>query len=284
MRVLYIDEESSQSLVKKRLHKLLRAKNTSKESLEIFFLIGQGLCFDDKASVERLRELIENLRPRLIIVDSLIRVHRSEENSAKEMSKVFDIIKKIVREYRCTFLFADHQRKLNQFGGGQDQLLRGSTEKMAFVDTVLSLKRKNNLLIVEHSKSRFDEAVPSFIIEIKDPIPDESTQVTYVGEAEGRLQEERLRTVGDFLKSVLGNRQWISRKDLVEKSKIIPISEKMMDEALKNHLESGLIERDDRKPMYGPGGKAAFYRWKINNDSSLFPTTEMETEMNTVTQ
>jgi hypothetical protein len=280
-KVLYIDEESSKALLQRRLNKLLKGKNLAKDSLEVHFVIGQSFCLSNDSSVNQLRELLKSLSPRLVIIDSLIRVHNAEENSAKEMSKVFAVIKTLVRDFKCSFLIADHQRKMTQFGDGQN-LLRGSTEKSAFTDSLFTLKKKDDYLIVEHSKSRFVEAIPSFMVKIQDPSPD-STQVLYNGDAEPKLLEERLRTVWDCVKSALSDGQWYSRKDLVEKGKVIQISPKQIDETLKNYFASGILERDDRKPFTGPGGKQAFYRLKsADSNSSLFQPAEMETEMNSI--
>ncbi len=276
--VLYVDEESAAALLNRRLNKLLNGKDVSRESLDVHFALGQGLCLNDRASVDRLRGQIETLKPKLVIVDSLIRVHRAEENSAKEMAQVSAVIQKIFREYKCTFLFADHQRKPSNFSVGSDQLLRGSSEKLAFVDSLLSLKRKDKFLIVEHSKSRYVPEIPSFMVDIKDLSP-EITQVIYSGEAEAHLQTERLKTVGDFLESALMSGQWISRKDLVEKAKQIQISERVVDGVLKNYVDSGLIEREDRKLAQGSGGKSAFYRRKT--DSFSLQDNEGEIEIKT---
>ncbi len=280
-KVLYIDEESSKALLQRRLSKLLKGKDLTKDSLEIHFVIGQSFCLSNDSSVNHLRELLKTLSPRLVIIDSLIRVHKAEENSAKEMSKVFGVIKALVRDFKCSFLIADHQRKMTQFGDGQNHL-RGSSEKSAFIDSLFTLKKKDDYLIIEHSKSRFVEAIPSFMVSIKDSAAD-ATQVKYVGDAEPILQVERLRTVWDCVKAALNDGQWCSRKDLVEKGKVIQISPKQIDETLKNYFESGILERDDRKPHAGPGGKQAFYRLRFeDSNSSLFQPAETGTEMNSV--
>ena len=273
-RVLYIDEESSPALLRRRLKKLLRCKNIESDSLTVDFIVGQGLCFNRPESVESLRNLMRSHPPDLLLIDSLIRVHNAEENSAKEMSQVFRIVKDIVREFKCAVLFADHQKKPNNFSASYD-LLRGSSEKTAFVDSLLSLKRKDALLIVEHSKSRFDEAVPSFLVSIKDPTL-ETTTVSYEGEAEAKVQELRLRTTGDFIMSAL-NENWVPRKELVKKASAAGISVKMLDETLGSYVENGLIERDDLKITPGRGGKQAVYRRSPNNPS-LFLEAEMETD------
>lgn len=279
--VLYIDEESSQALLQRRLNRLLKAKNLEKESLEINFIIGQSFCLSNESSVNQLRVIMKALSPSLVIIDSLIRVHKAEENSAKEMAKVFGVVKALVREFKCSFLIADHQRKMTQFGDGQNHL-RGTTEKSAFTDSLFTLKKKDDYLIVEHSKSRFVEATPSFLVKVQDPAPDK-TQVIYAGDAEPKLLEERLRTVWDSVKAMLSDGQWCSRKDLVEKGKVIQISPKQIDETLKNYFESGILERDDRKPFAGPGGKQAFYRLKqLDSNSSLFQPAGTGTETNSV--
>ena len=278
VKVLYFDEESSPPLLRKRLNKLLIGKGVTKETLDIELVVGQGLCFSDQFSVLQLRELMIKHQPGLVIVDSLIRVHKAEENSAKEMANVFGVIKSIIREFKCAFLFCDHQRKPGPFSGGMDLLLRGSTEKAAFVDTLLSLRKKEKLLVVEHSKSRFAEAVSSFLVVIEDPT-ETSTKVSYSGEADVQVQEERMKMVMDFLSATLKGKDWVSRAEIVAKSKDLTLSEKTVDETLKHCADRGLIQREDRKGE-GRGGKKAFYKW-CNVISSPSPTPEVETEIDT---
>lgn len=272
--VLYIDEESSFALLKKRLRKLIGGKGVKENDLDVRFVIGQGLCFSNQDSQVRLRNLLELQRPALIIIDSLIRVHRAEENSATDMARVFSEVKGIVRDFNCSILFADHQKKPGNFGVNLDQLLRGSTEKAAFVDTLLSLKKKNDSIIVEHSKSRFAEAVPSFVVRIEDPTVD-TTTILFSGDAEEPKGKVRLEEAREFLDTTLSD-EWVPRKTMVEQAKEVEISEKGLDEALKAQEIEGVIERENRKSTEGRGGKAAFYRRK--QIPSLLPELEMEKE------
>jgi len=277
-RVLYLDEESSPSLLSHRLRKLLAAKGIGADQLELHLAVGQGLCFSDLTSAEQLRKLMAELHPALVIVDSLIRVHRAEENSASEMAQVFRIVKDLIREFGCAFLFADHQRKPNHFSTSLDLLLRGSSEKLAFVDSLLSLQRKEDTLIVEHSKSRFAESVPAFIVRIEDT-EEGGTTVVYGGEAEEIKQAARQEAARKFLAFALKDGDWIARKSLVEQAREVGISEKALDEAFKA-LDGFNIERENRKPEAGRGGKAAYYRW---NPFPSVPTNSRETETNATT-
>ncbi len=264
--VLFIDEESSPVLLRHRLRKALAAKGLQSHTLDMHLAIGQGLCLSAEDSVASLRQLIDNLKPSLVIIDSLIRVHRAEENSATEMARVFAVIKEIVRETSCSFFIADHQRKPSHWGIGLDLLLRGSTEKAAFVDTLLSLRRKNDTLIVEHSKSRFAEPVSAFVVRIEDPQPG-ITIVAYAGEAEAIKQAARLEAGRELLTDVLIGDRWIPRKELIARAREEDVSEKALSEALKALESEDVIERDDRKPTEGRGGKAAFYRLKPSEES-----------------
>jgi len=277
-RVLYLDEESSPTLLRHRLTRLLAAKGLSADQFDIYLAVQQGLSFSDPASLQQLRQLLETLHPTLVIVDSLIRVHRAKENDATEMAQVFAEVKALIRDFGCTFLFADHHRKPGNFGISPDLLLRGSTDKAAFVDTLLSLQRKQGTVIVEHSKSRFAEPVPAFVIRIED-IGETATAVVYSGEAEQIKQAARQEVAIEFLESGLGQGDWIMRKDLVAQAKDAGVSEKTLDEALKALEAAGQVERENRKPDTGRGGKAAFY-WR-NDGVTTSPSPDQETETET---
>ena len=68
-----------------------------------------------------------------------------------------------------------------------------------------------------------------------------------------------------------------TRKDIIKIAKEANISEKLMDETLKALVDNGEVERDERKPEIGRGGKSFFYRIK-QNDSVSVSTSEIETE------
>jgi len=282
-RVVYVDEESSLALLRFRLRKLLNAKGLVDTNLDIHLVVGGGLCLTDPGSVERLRQVLAALRPKLVIVDSLIRVHRAQENSATEMAAVFDTVKRLVREFRCAFTFSDHQRKLSQLVVSQDQHLRGSGEKAAFTDTLLSMQKDSHheVLIVEHSKSRFAQPVPAFLVQIKDTGA-EQTSVAYVGEARAVKQTARDEVAKAFLERALCGQESITRQQLVKWGTETGISEKAIDKALKALVKDGCVERD-KGEQEGRGGKPAIFRWKVKENifPSLSPATGTETERST---
>ena len=258
-RVLYVDEESPPGLVPYRLQKLIRARDYEIPQEDLQFVLGQGLCLARESSLEQLRRTIEATQPSLLIVDSLIRVHGSEENSASEMARIFALVKSLIREFGCTVIFADHQKKPGMGAVSQDLMLRGTTEKVAFVDTLLSLTRKDGSLIVEHSKSRFARPVPSFVIAIEDEGPGQ-TVVRVVGDAEEIRQQAREEQGQGLVQRLLADGSWKSRKELAEAARESRVPVKILDELLKTLHKQGALERDDRKPESGRGNKTAHYR------------------------
>jgi hypothetical protein len=208
----------------------------------------------------------------LVIVDTLIRVHGADENSATEMARVFKNVKALSSEFGCAFTFADHQRKPDRVHSSMDFMLRGSTEKPAFVDTLLSLRRKDQDLIVEHSKSRYAEPVPSFLIRIEDP-EDGATAVVHLGDAAGAFRAEKEEAVRALLDSTLEGGDWVARQDLAEVAKEARVPVKILDAELVKRENEGRIEKERRPSPSGKGNKPAFYRRKPTGSVIPFPVS-----------
>ena len=259
--ILYVDEENSPRLIRHRIRKLLKAKGIVEDLPGIFFSIGNAISFSESHKIQALRKQIDLCKPSVIIVDSLIRVHRAEENSATEMARVFAVVKSIINDTGCSFIFADHQRKRSKANNSSDQLLRGSTEKLAIADSVLSIQRKDDILSVEHTKCRHAEALRSFSIAIVDTDPEKTaTEVKYLGESKNIPKEVKLVEAQKVIYETLDSINWISRKKLLECSKKAGVSSRKMDEALRLLISEQKIERDNRKSETGRGGKSAYYK------------------------
>lgn len=87
--VLYIDEENPLGLLVHRFKKLLFETTVNPASLDIDFLCSTGFTLTKLRDEQWLSRIIGERGYSIIIVDSLIRVHQKEENSATEMAQVF---------------------------------------------------------------------------------------------------------------------------------------------------------------------------------------------------
>jgi len=80
------------------------------------------------------------VRPRLLVLDPLIRVHDSDENSSQEMSTILDGLRAVARASSAAILLVHHMRKASS-GAAVGQSLRGSSDLWAFGDSNLYVRR-----------------------------------------------------------------------------------------------------------------------------------------------
>jgi hypothetical protein len=159
-----IDEEDHIRLVQGRL-KSLGAEKTD----AIYYLSQSGVKVDDKNSLASVLEIVKGKNIKLVVLDSLIRIHSQDENDAKSMSEVFGNIQKIIAA-GTSVLFTHHHRKQYGFGNSNPgQNMRGSSDILAAVDSHITVKKKKDekdRLIIEQTKSRQAEALPPFELSI----------------------------------------------------------------------------------------------------------------------
>jgi len=255
--VLYIDSENAGILLANRLKKMARCKKMDTEIGNLHFLVGQNISLTRPNSVTQLQDVLDKLRPDLVVIDSFIRMHQSDENSATEMARVSETIMIFRQRFGCSFFIADHTRKEGQ-ARRPDSMLRGSSEKLAFIDSLLTVSHKEDCVVVEHAKSRFAQSIPSFLVEITDPSDDE-TLVAFRGEADQGLRSKKEDRAIIFLKTQIDTR-WVGRKILIKNALTNSIPGKLLDRVLSNLVENGTIERKKAQSKTGRGGKQHFYR------------------------
>jgi hypothetical protein len=163
--VLYVDEESHARGLQARLS-LLDAGHPLSLEVPLWFAVGHGLRIDADRPRQILDQLIQENRPGLVIFDSLTRVHGANENDAGQMADVFANFEQLRREYECTIILIDHLRKKGLIND-QAEMLRGSTEKRAWPDTILFAEpAERGALTITHIKSRFSERQADFSVAI----------------------------------------------------------------------------------------------------------------------
>lgn len=169
---LYIDEESSTDMLGFRFRKLLKKRGLTDAKIQ--FHVKEGFNFSVPSKIEEIRRVMESVQPRLVVFDSLNRVHKAEENSASQMGEVFRKVSALAKEFGCFILFTDH------LPHGMERF-RGTSDKEAFVDVgLLAAKIGNCNMLVEHKYARVTEPVPSFELAIEDDGPDQ-THVRWIG-------------------------------------------------------------------------------------------------------
>ena len=271
-KVLIIDEENAIALIKKRLQKLLKGHDLPEDGseLKVQFLAATGMNLSSEAYVAELQTVLETMRPDLVIIDALVRIHTNNENDAGEMASLFGIFKRWINEYGCSFVFCHHQRKPGPIGNAPSTMYRGSSEIRAFVDTHLDLRKSKSqegVFTVDHVKSRYAEPVAPFDVEICD-VGEDAIQLRHLGDSSTRI-EDKLDKATEFIQSLMEDGQWHSRQEIEEKGKTHSITRDMLDKARTSMVKSGELEETQE------GKKKVFRSAKLRSDApSLYIGTE----------
>lgn len=148
--LLYAAEDSAES-VQQRLFGIASARGLALRSLDIGIILTPELRLDTERDRLRLRKTLDGRYPRLLILDPLVRLHRSDENSAAEMSSLLGELRALQREYELAILLVHHLRK-NAPRAPDGQALRGSGDLHAWGDSNLYLRRRDSSLrlVAEH--------------------------------------------------------------------------------------------------------------------------------------
>jgi len=147
--LLYMAEDAG-SLVKARLRGLCRHRGLDLNSLPIDVITALVVRLDLPADQQRLEETVCRRAPRLLLLDPFVRLHQVNENAAGEVAAILGYLRALQRAYNVALIVTHHSRKNGSATGGIS--LRGSGDFFAWVDTALSLRRRQHslLLSVEH--------------------------------------------------------------------------------------------------------------------------------------
>jgi hypothetical protein len=150
-RVLLYAAEDALPVVRGRLDGIARAAGVALDQLDVLVITAPRLRLDIASDVERLARTVAALRPRLLILDPFVRLHRRDENASSDIAPLLDLLRDLQRRHELAVLVVHHARK----GGANvraGQALRGSSEFHAWGDSLLYLRRQNERLVlsVEH--------------------------------------------------------------------------------------------------------------------------------------
>jgi hypothetical protein len=140
-RVLIYAAEDSPGEVRRRLKGIALAAGVDFESLDIHIITVPVLRLDRLDDREELYQTVATLRPRLLILDPLVRLHGGDENAVADMAPLLAYLRQLQRALGVAVLLVHHARK----GGAHlraGQALRGSSELHAWGDSNLYVRRK----------------------------------------------------------------------------------------------------------------------------------------------
>jgi AAA domain-containing protein len=150
-RVLLYAAEDSPAVVRRRLEGIAAAAGVDLADLDIQVITAPSLRLDFETDRRSLADTVASLKPRLLILDPFVRLHRIDENASGEVAPLLAYLRELQRRYGLAVLVVHHAKK----GGGRTragQALRGSSEFHAWGDSNLYLRREGDhlTLTIEH--------------------------------------------------------------------------------------------------------------------------------------
>ena len=232
--VLIINEEDGERLLQQRFRQLGIEQGSN---LPIHISAMNGFTLTD-TSVDEIIQLCGD-DVKLVIIDSLIRVHSSDENSAREMSRVFAQLRKFTKA-GIAVLVTQHHRKGNQHSTGGASEMRGSSDILAAVDSHFAVTRKDSLyLTFTQEKQRYAIELEPF--QVKVHINDDSFRFEYLGALS--KPADKTTTLYTIVCNLLGEHKELTIDELLEKIKVTNIStyKQQLRELLKRWVAEGAL-------------------------------------------
>jgi len=159
-RVLLFAAEDALHIVRARLEGIAHAAAAEFQSLDIHVITAPVLRLDHQEHQQALQATVAELKPTLLVLDPLVRLHAIDENVAAEVAPLLAYLRRLQRLHQTAVALVHHARKgaAHERGG---QALRGSSELHAWGDSNLYLRRQGQQLLlgIEHRAAQGTDRV-----------------------------------------------------------------------------------------------------------------------------
>lgn len=151
--LVYLAEDEG-AQVRSRLEGLCRHRRIDIDELDLVVITEAVLRLDSPTDQERLRATLSRYRPRLLLLDPLVRLHSLDENHSQDIARLLSYFRELQRTFDLALILVHHTSKKSRAQPGQ--ALRGSSDLHAFGDSNAYLTRKGEqvILTLEHRAAR----------------------------------------------------------------------------------------------------------------------------------
>lgn len=147
--------------VRKRVNGICASRGLDVESLDLSLITSASLYLDDEGDRDKLRRTLGQVQPKMLLLDPLVRIHRGNENDARDIAAILGFLREIQREYSCAVVLAHHANKRSHGRPGQG--LRGSSDLHAFGDSNLYLSHKDDCVEINIEHRAAASTGPHFV-------------------------------------------------------------------------------------------------------------------------
>ena len=114
-RVLLYAAEDALHIVRRRLEGICAAARLALQELDVQVITAPTVRLDLPADRVKLENTVERLKPRLLVLDPFVRLHRIDENASGEVAPLLAYLRELQRRHHLAVLVVHHAKK----GGGR---------------------------------------------------------------------------------------------------------------------------------------------------------------------
>jgi RecA-family ATPase len=159
--LVYLAEDRLE-VVRERLEALAAARNLLLGTLDVLVITTAALRLDLAEHCARLAATLAAHRPRLLLLDPFVRLHRGDENSAQDVAAILATLRELQRRFALAVAVVHHTRK-SQGSRQPGQALRGSGDFHAWADSALYLSHQSDGLRLTIEQRAAAAPEPCFI-------------------------------------------------------------------------------------------------------------------------
>jgi len=160
--LIYLAEDALPA-VRERIDGMARHRGLDLDEVEIHVITAPVLRLDQDRDRTRLWETVRRLRPRLLLLDPLVRLHGIDENHAGDVAELLGYFRLLQRQLGLSVLLVHHTRKNAADGVAAGQGLRGSSDIHAFGDSNLYLRRTEQHLLLSSEHRSAPASAPVYL-------------------------------------------------------------------------------------------------------------------------
>ncbi len=231
--LVYLAEDALPA-VRQRIEGMARHRGLEFSQVEIHVITAPVLRLDRDPDRARLWETTRGLRPKLLLLDPLVRLHGIDENNAGEVAALLAYFRSLQRQLDLSVLLVHHTRKNAAGGVAAGQGLRGSSDIHAFGDSNLYLRRAKEHLVLS-SEHRAAPASPPVYLDLV-ATNAETAHLEVIAE----LQDGKRRTLEEQVLDLLAGGVVITRAKLRDS---LAVKNERLGEALESLERAGRLSR-----------------------------------------
>lgn len=238
-KVIYLDKENGYAIMKKRTAMVKKGLGLTGK-YDIGFICFSSIKIDKKKDIEAIEKILEEHKPKLLVIDTYRRAISFDENDAGSVSELFvDTLRPMVEKYNCSILLLHHNRKGGSSGDEMDEL-RGSSDLANYADAILKAERKGGNLVLKQLKNRNEAELAPMKILIT--FPEDEIKMVYSGEFVKRNKEDKCIEILKKWFEEKGIKEF-QTKDGLERAANKGIGKTNFNSALSKMEVSGAIEK-----------------------------------------